>query len=263
MNRPDVLTDNSKLDKSEALGLALIRGFHGLPGLAAGRGEACPDRGSCFKSCLAWSAYGQMPTVLSARRVRHRFLFGADGKPTADGLQALRHDLERLELDARYLSLPAGVRLNVMTDYPWERLAPRLFRDFPQVMFYDYTKSLTRWRRYLTAKAWPANYSLAFSASEDVRLADLLPLLRNRRGHRPARVSVVCAEDVRSQALGSTVRGVSLVDGDAHDAIWLQPAPALLLLSPKGPGGSRTVTGSAFVDAGTDDVGALLARARP
>jgi len=252
VNRPDILTSNPKLEKSEALGLALIRGFHGLPGVAAGRGEACADRGSCYRSCLAWTGHGQMPTVLSARRVRHRFFIGSDGKPTAQGLRALSHDVERLELDARYRGLPAGVRLNVLTDYPWEVLAPNLFQAFPAVTFYDYTKSLERWRRYLAGKL-PTNYSLTFSASEDVRLDVLWPLLE-RKAKRPARVAVVCADDVRQGVLGRRRGGVVCVDGDAHDATWLQPAPAVLALSAKGPGGARVVTGSPFVDSGTADL---------
>jgi len=253
VSRPEILTSNPKLEKSEALGLALIRGFHGLPGVAAGRGEACPDRHSCFKTCLAWSGHGQMPTVLAARRVRHRFMIGADGKPTADGLRALYHDCERLALDARYSDLPAGARLNVLTDYPWQELAPRLFAAFPAVMFFDYTKSLERFRRYLTSPRWPDNYALAFSCSEAVRLSDVRPLLA-KKGTRPARVAVVCAEEWRERLVGRKARGLVCVDGDEHDAIWLQPRAAVLALSPKGAGGSREVSGSAFVDAGTADL---------
>ena len=251
-SHPDILTSNPKLEKSETLGLALIRGFHGLPGVAAGRGEACADRGTCYRSCLAWTGHGQMPTVLAARRVRHRFLIGSDGKPTADGLRTLWRDVERLQIDARYAGLPAGVRPNVLTDYPWETLAPQLFEAFPAVQFYDYTKSLDRWRRYLAGKL-PPNYSLTFSASEDVRLDVLWPLLV-RKAKQPARVAVVCSDDVRQGVLGRRRGGVVCVDGDKHDATWLQPAPAVLALSAKGPGGARVVTGSPFVDAGTADL---------
>lgn len=266
MSRPDILTGNTKLDLSEELGLALIRGVQGLPGLAAGRGEACPDRGACYAGCLAWTGYGAFDNVRDARRERHRYLIGADGRPTAHGLAALREDLERLERDADRRGLEAGARLNVLTDYPWEQLAPALFREFPRVAWYDYTKSRERFGRYLRGE-FPRNYVLAFSVSERTTLAEAWKYFRS--DSRPVRLAVVCEESVRLGLLGRRLRVgprsrhlVSVVDGDAHDAIWLRPRRCVLALSAKVAGGGRAAAGE-FAEAGTADLARLAAEGRP
>jgi len=266
MSRPDILSGNTKLDLSEELGLALIRGFQGLPGLAAGRGEACPDRGACYKGCLAWTGYGAFRNVRDARRERHRYLIGPDGRPTAHGLAALREDLERLERDADRRGLEAGARLNVLTDYPWEQFTPELFRQFPRVAWYDYTKSRERFERYLRGE-FPPNYVLAFSVSERTPLAEAWGYFKSDT--RPVRLAVVCDEAVRMGLLGRRLRvGVksrhlaSIVDGDAHDAIWLRPRRCILALSAKAAGGSRAVEGE-FAEAGTADLARLAAGVRP
>lgn len=266
MSRPDILTGNMKLDLAEGLGLALIRGFQGLPGTAAGRGEACPDRGACFKGCLAWTGYGAFDNVRDARRERHRYLIGADGRPTAHGLAALREDLERLERDAARRGLEAGARPNVLTDYPWEDFAPALFREFPRVHWYDYTKSRARFERYLRGE-FPPNYVLAFSVSERLPLAEAWGYFRS--DSRPVRLAVVCEESVRLGLLGRRLpvgprsrHLASIVDGDAHDAVWLRPRRSVLALSAKVAGGGRAAEGD-FMESGTADLARLAAGGRP
>lgn len=58
-----------------------------------------------------------------------------------------------------------AVRLNGTSDLQWEVLFPELFRKFPHVQFYDYTKIVKRMERFLTGKL-PRNYYLTFSRSE-------------------------------------------------------------------------------------------------
>lgn len=51
----------------------------------------------------------------------------------------------------------ALVRLNVLSDLPWEIICPSLFEQNPLVQFYDYTK--------VAGRAPPRNYDLSFSFS--------------------------------------------------------------------------------------------------
>lgn len=81
-------------------------------------------------------------------------------------LQALVHEPEafvrvlwesiRVHRDKSYRAkvMPL-VRLNVFSDLPWELMVPSLFRDFPDVQFYDYTK--------VPGRVVPENYDLTFS----------------------------------------------------------------------------------------------------
>jgi hypothetical protein len=54
-----------------------------------------------------------------------------------------------------------AVRLNVVSDIPWEYIAGRLFKLFPDVQFYDYTKIPGRPLK----PEKPENYHLTFSST--------------------------------------------------------------------------------------------------
>ena len=91
----------------------------------------------CLEACLGHSSGRmQMPTHALARDrrtalyVEKRQLF----------LQMLTVEISRLEEEARRLGLVPAVRLNGSSDLPWERLHPELFKEFPNVQFFDYTK---------------------------------------------------------------------------------------------------------------------------
>jgi len=65
-------------------------------------------------------------------------------------------------------SIKAGkmplIRLNVLSDIPWELIIPELFTIFPEVQFYDYTK--------VPGRVVPDNYDLTFSFSGTNRNVD-------------------------------------------------------------------------------------------
>jgi hypothetical protein len=80
-----------------------------------------------------------------------------------------------------------------------------MFRENPNVQFYDYSKVLTRFRRSL-----PSNYYLVASRSEENE-AECLSLLRGK----VCNVAIVFRDLARALRLGW--RGYRVIDGSMHD----------------------------------------------
>jgi len=125
------------------------------------------------------------------------------------------------------------VRLNGTSDLPWERLrmpdARTIFEVFPGIQFYDYTKDPRR------AIAWargemPANYHLTFSRSEvnDADVRDVLAAGGN--------VAVVfdCGQKHDHALMPELWSGRRVINGDADDLRFLDPAGVVVGLSAKG-----------------------------
>jgi hypothetical protein len=117
------------------------------------------------------------------------------------------------------LGLRAAVRLNGTSDLPWEKIAPDLFAQFPEVTFYDYTKSVKRALASAAGKL-PSNYSLTFSRSESngAECFDVLAAGGN-----------VAAVYAHAGLIPSDA-----INGDAHDLRFLDRKGAIIALSAKG-----------------------------
>lgn len=174
----------------------------------------------CLEACLGHSSGRmQMPTHALARDrrtalyVEKRQLF----------LQMLAVELSQVEEEARRLGLVPAVRLNGSSDLPWERLHPELFSEHPDIHFFDYTKVPARMERFLNDPTWPKNYHLTFSAQPN--------------NHKAARnfldqggtVAVVFWPEVPQTHWGKPV-----IDGDKHDARFLDQAGTIVGLTAKG-----------------------------
>jgi len=112
------------------------------------------------------------------------------------------------------------VRLNVLSDLPWELIYPLMFEHFSDVQFYDYTKVFGR--------SVAENYDLTFSFSgTNYRQCD-------RELERGLRVATVFFVE-RGMALPKTWRGVEVVDGDDLDLRPLNPPGVIVGLTFKTP----------------------------
>jgi hypothetical protein len=161
----------------------------------------------------------QMPTHALARDrrtalyVEKRQLF----------LQMLAVELSQLEEEARRLGLVPAVRLNGSSDLPWEQLHPELFMEFPNIQFFDYTKVPAKMERFLNDPTWPKNYHLTFSAQPNNHEQAL-----NFLDHGGT-VAVVFWPEVPQACWGKPV-----IDGDKHDARFLDQAGCIVGLTAKG-----------------------------
>lgn len=169
--------------------------------------EVCPNRTPlCTRGCLATAGKGTLDKVRRGRVLKAQFL--ADHP--REFLVMLTDELTRAAV--RHDGILC--RLNVLSDLPWERIAPSLF-TIAGVRFYDYTKSRKR------AALQP--YHLTYSASErtsDAAICDLLD----------AGVSVAAV----FPKVPATWHGRDVVNGDETDDRTIDAPGSLIALKAKG-----------------------------
>ena len=209
-----LLGTSLKTEKSRSVGV-LAKVLYFTPGVFCSHATQ-----GCLAACLGHSSgQMQMPTHALARN-RRTALYVEKNQLF---LQMLIVELSQLEEEARRLGLIPAVRLNGSSDLPWERLHPELFSEFPNIHFFDYTKVPSRMGQFLNDPTWPKNYHLTFSAQPN--------------NHEEARnfldqggtVAVVFWPEVPQTHWGKPV-----IDGDKHDARFLDQAGTIVGLTAKG-----------------------------
>lgn len=158
-----LLTTNTKLEKDSNKYLAL--GLQLAPHKMAGMGNVCANASiGCSRACLFSSGRGAFPVVIQARIKRTKFFFN-DRKGFMDQLyKEICAGITKAKKDGRKLA----VRLNTISDIAWEKVkldGKNIFEHFPQVTFWDYSKSPQRMTAFIAGQM-PKNYHLTFSRSE-------------------------------------------------------------------------------------------------
>lgn len=121
----------------------------------------------CINACNLWFAGRTvMQPIRNAMINRTKMFF--ENRRVFERL--LIKDIESLERKAKKSGQRVAIRLNTASDLPWERLMPSLFRQFPAVEFYDYTKITSR-AASSTTPSFPANYQLTYSLNEKSNMA--------------------------------------------------------------------------------------------
>lgn len=231
---------NLKLSKSGTVGAGFYSvGLSLAPSTLAGMGNLCPNASpACLAGCLNTAGKGLVQSadgaymVQNARVAKTRFALSRDLDVRANFISALVDQLERAERKARKNGKRLAVRLNVLSDLPWEKLAPWLFERFSTVQFYDYTKNAKRFA------SLPANYDLTFSRSE-VNGPEVDTVLRNG-----GRVAVVFSHRAELPAVWN---GYTVIDADKHDLRFLDGASVICGLKAKGQLKRRGYDAGGFV----------------
>ena len=220
-------TSNPKTQKGVKYGwLSAI--MHLAPSYSAGMGNMCPDASpQCIRFCLNKAGRGgifkkgeKTNAVQEARKFRtHRFVNDPDFSLDLD------KEINSHANKASRLGLKACVRLNGTSDIDWIRSTAfrgSLFDRWPNVQFYDYTKSFTRMMEFLTVEDYPKNYHLTFSRSElnDDECDTVLDYGGN--------VAVVF------DSVPDSFRGRPVYNGDDSDLRFLDPKGVWIGLKAKG-----------------------------
>jgi hypothetical protein len=209
-----LLSTSFKADKCLAVDV-LARVLFLTPGVFCSHATA-----GCLAACLGHSSGRmQMPTHSLARDRRTALYLEA--RPIF--LQMLDLELSLLEQDARRLGLTPAARLNGSSDLPWELLHPQLFEKHPGIRFFDYTKVPDRMNRFLQQAHWPTNYHLTFSAQPG--------------NHHQAQQILQQGGNVAVVFWPNrphTFWGFPVLDGDIHDARFLDQAGSVVALKAKG-----------------------------
>lgn len=214
------VSQDAKTVKGEAHGW-LTAILYMLPHLQGGLGNLCIAASpECASMCLDTAGRGVFQSVREARMRRTREFFAGVRK----FIDRLCAEIRALQRKARRLHLKLCVRLNGLSDVPWERMVGSdgrtLMETFPDVQFYDYTKRPNR------EALWP-NYHLTFSRSELNGAQCLTELSRGRN------VAVVFSTK-RGAPLPAMWNGYRVIDGDLSDLRFLDPRGVVVGLRAKG-----------------------------
>ena len=222
--------DSAKAIKAQGYGW--LNAIHYMaPAATGGVGNLCPKATeSCMRLCLGWES-GQAAMVKNATDINsvrqsridkaRRFM-----RERPEYLADLVRAIELADAKAKREGLTLCVRPNGSTDIAWEGIKvtrggktfANVFEAFPHLQFVDYTKIASRLFRKL-----PANYKLVLSRTESNEAECARALAA---GHNVAAVF--------RGGLPESYLGAPVVNGDVHDLIHLQPAGAIIGLTPKG-----------------------------
>lgn len=210
---------NTKTRKGEARGFVTFI-LHLAPGNLSGF-QVCPgaSRG-CLASCLNTAGRGRFAQIQAARIAKTRRFF----EDRAGFMLQLADDIRAAVRFANRRGLTLAIRLNGTSDIRWENIPagdfPNLMAMFPAITFYDYSKLANR-------RNLPPNYRLTFSRAEhnDAKVPDAIAA-----GHNVA----VVFDTGKTADLPATFRGLPVIDGDADDLRFLDPAGVVVGLRAKG-----------------------------
>lgn len=173
--------------------------------------EMCPKRTrGCSAACLFTAGQGRFPNVKQGRlRRTYQFLLRRQ-----EFMETVASEIFKWRRIAANEGMKLAIRLNGTSDVAWENIpvasyalgidAANIFRAFPNVQFYDYTKIADRF----IGTAGIANYHLTFSRAEtDANKADADKVLS-----LGGNVTIVFRDE-----LPAFWNGYPVVNGDTHD----------------------------------------------
>jgi hypothetical protein len=176
------------------LDVAKLVQFNITPGDVEAFADACPGKTpGCMAVCLTDSGLMVQDYVKQAQ-VRRHLTFHKDRQAF---MVVLAVGIARLFAKGQREGKEVGVRLNVTSDIEWENVKIQvdpwlakyltslgvrsadghavragsyrnIMKVFPRVLFYDYTKVLSRMKKFLEGRSLPSNYHLVWSLAETV-----------------------------------------------------------------------------------------------
>ena len=207
-----------KLAKSDKAGLGYLSCIMYLAPSRVSGHNVCPQASpGCIATCLNTAGRGRYDNVQQARINRTNLFFNSRDTFKRQLIDELRLFVKR----AYKAGMKPACRLNGTSDLPWESLFPELFRAFPHVQFYDYTKVLGRKVKHLT------NYHLTFSDA-DGNGADVLKAIQ--QGYNVATVFGL----KKTEPMPATYNGRPVFNGDESDLRFLDPKGVIVGLYAKG-----------------------------
>ena len=222
-SNPKLAKENINVPSFQTIGLSLS------PANESGRVNTCScATDECRAACLNKAGRGAMTGVQKARLQKTNMMID---RPK-ESVTVLHHEIAAHEKSATKAGKRAAVRLNVVSDLPWEKLHPEIFTDHPKTQFYDYTKIAGRvLHPDGSPKQLPSNYHLTFSstgisgkdnnwdhAKKHLNNGGTVAMVFNARagvsGKKVQRAGEPLPSHVIDQETGKKFR---VIDGDEHD----------------------------------------------
>lgn len=207
-------TTNYKTSKGEKLGI--LTGILYLAPAKISGYEVCPMRSAgCTAACLYTAGMGAFSNVQQARIKKTKMFF----EQREEFFKLLHKDIKSLIAKAKKENLVPAIRLNGTSDINWVRF--KLFEQYPEVQFYDYTKMLN----HLTKDV--ANYHITFSKNE---FNDVDCKIALERGYNVA----VVFNTKKGVSLPPFWNNYPVYDGDDTDVRFYDPDNHVIGLRAKG-----------------------------
>ena len=213
-------TANAKINKSTKKGFWTY-GIHLAPAKLSGFNVCAWASKGCADACLNTAGRGRMTAIQESRIKKTRWFYNERENFM---LQLVKEIGNAIKLALKKNQTPC-FRLNLTSDLAWESQkfnGVKLMEIFPDVQFYDYTKSVRRMERYLAGK-FPENYHLTFSRSESN--ADETKKVLRLGGNVAA---------VFRNELPKTWQGHEVINGDETDLRFLDKQNIIVGLVEKG-----------------------------
>ena len=212
---------NHKTIKGEKYGWKTY-GIHLSPNTVSGYNVCSDATQGCIDACLDTAGRGAMPSVQTARTNKtKRFFEDREGFMTD-----LWKEVKSAIKSATRKELNFCMRPNLTSDLPWELIKHKgetLINAFNPSRFYDYTKSLKRFTRFLNGEL-PENYHLTYSRSEETTNGLVKGLCASG-----GNVAVVFRGHLPDKWLG-----VDVLNGDDNDLRFLDTTGCIVGLDEKG-----------------------------
>lgn len=207
-------TANAKLEKSLDFGYMSF-GLSLAPHTLSGK-NFCPHASpGCIAACLNTAGMGRFSNVQKARVEKSKFFIN----DRQNFISQLKKEIVSAKKTAEKKGFKVSVRLNVISDLPWENLLD--MESFQGVQFMDYTPNPKRMIQFINGEM-PKNYHLTFSRKENNHaVAELI----SKMGGNVA----VVFKNVPGDYLERPV-----VDGDISDLRFLDPKGCIVGLKAKG-----------------------------
>ncbi len=179
--------------------------------------NVCPKASvGCIQSCLFTAGRGVFDNVMTARINKTKFFI----ENSSGFLYQLATELQKISKKG----IKTAIRLNGTSDIDFIKLIKDKCNidvlDLPNLVFYDYTKILSKVERYKAA-----NYTITFSRSE-TNWSDCEKALA-------LGVNVSVLFDHRLK-FPKEYKGIKVVDGDKSDIVMLNKKGVILGLKAKG-----------------------------
>jgi hypothetical protein len=214
---------NSKTRKGEKRGY-ITYGLHLAPSDLSGFNVCQFASKGCAAACLNTAGRGVMSSVQRARIAKTKFFFSS----RTIFLDQLFHEVRTSIKSAEKKVMIPCFRLNLTSDLPWEKMflnGKNLMATFPEVQWYDYTKSKSRAIAYACGELSP-NYHLTYSRSEETSDIEVKAMLQSG-----VNVAIVFAD-----SLPFFWEGFPVIDGDSDDLRFLDKRGVIVGLRAKGRG---------------------------
>lgn len=232
------VNENTKTIKNNKFGI--LTGILYLAPANVSTYEVCESRSiGCTKSCLFYAGHATIFKKINSARIRKTKMFFEHRN---EFFSLLNQDIEALERKAIKLGMIPAVRLNGTSDIRWEDIQHEQnpLQKFPHIRFYDYTKHDVIDRLKKIKAAGIQNYDLTFSLSE-TKISKNRAIQAIKNNVRVAFVYNKFNKPEFNKKITWNNISALVVDGDNHDARFIDPPQSFVALKAKGRARKETL----------------------